>query len=197
MAKVTQGVGSNIYLIGFMGVGKTAVGRLLARMLRMGFIDSDAVIEQQQGMTIAEIFAQHGEAHFRELERKFVESGHLETGMVVSCGGGLPLQPGMRELLLSKGVVICLFARTETILRRTLGNAKRPLLNVANPEARVRSLLAEREPVYMRTGIGVSTDGRSIHEVVKNIIRIYRRHSRGAAELKGDPKTNEDSTSSN
>lgn len=165
----------NIYLIGFMGVGKSAVGRNLARTLRMQFVDSDWAIEQVAGKPIAKIFEEDGEARFRQLEREFIESGHAESGIVVACGGGLPVQPGMSELLKEKGVVVCLFARPETIMERTIGNPKRPLLNVENPKERIRALMEEREPVYMKTGIGVSTEGRGIAEVVNSIIRIYRR----------------------
>lgn len=168
----------NIYLIGFMGVGKSVVGRALARSLRMRFLDSDAAIEAEAGCSIAEIFASQGEPAFREMEKRFIESGHPAEGVVVSCGGGLPIQPGMPERLIQRGIVVCLFASAETILRRTLGNPKRPLLNVADPEKRVRDLLAEREPVYLATGIGISTEGRTVPEVVRNIIRIYRRESR-------------------
>ena len=168
----------NIYLIGFMGVGKSAVGRALARSLHMQFLDSDWAIEQKAGMPITEIFKTEGEAAFRTREREFIESGHPEEGVVVSCGGGLPVQPGMSDLLKSKGVVICLFASPETIVSRTVGNPKRPLLNVENPEERIRSLMEERDPVYMNTGIGISTEGRGIAEVVKSIVRIYRREVR-------------------
>ena len=170
--------GPNIYLIGFMGVGKSAVGRALARSLRMAFIDSDWAIEQKAGKAIARIFADEGEPAFREMERDFIESGHPDSGTVVACGGGLPIQPGMSELLKSKGVVICLFARPETILQRTIGNPKRPLLNVDEPEERIRSLMEERDPVYMAAGVGISTEGRTIPDVVKNIIRVYRREAR-------------------
>jgi len=168
----------NIYLIGFMGVGKSAVGRALARALRMTFIDSDWAIEQEARMPIARIFETRGEAEFRRMERSFIESGHPEEGVVVSCGGGLPVQPGMSELLKERGIVICLFASPETILRRTVGNPKRPLLNVENPEQRIRELMEEREPVYLHAGIGISTESRGIAEVVKSIVRIYRREAR-------------------
>jgi len=167
---------TNIYLIGFMGVGKTVVGRSLARALHMEFIDSDYAIERAAGKPIRRIFEEEGEPTFREMERRFIESEHPDEGVVVSCGGGLPVQPGMSEMLREKGLVICLFAKPETIVSRTVGNPKRPLLNVENPEQRVRELLEEREPVYLAAGIGVSTDGRSIHEVVNSIIRVYRRH---------------------
>lgn len=165
----------NIYLIGFMGVGKSAVGRALARALRMRYIDTDQQIEKLAAKSISQIFADEGEPAFRRMERDFIESGHPEHGAVVSCGGGLPLQEGMGELLAQRGVVICLFAQPETIIQRTVGNPKRPLLNVENPEQRVRELMQEREPVYLQTGIGISTESRTIQEVVKNIIRVYNR----------------------
>ena len=167
----------NIYLIGFMGVGKTVVGRSLARTLRLEFMDSDWTIERKAGKAIKRIFEEDGEAAFRQMERDFIEGGHPAEGMVISCGGGLPVQPGMSELLQEKGLVICLFAKPETIVSRTVGNPKRPLLNVENPEERVKELLTEREKIYMNTGIGVSTEGRTIHEVVGSIVRIYRRQN--------------------
>jgi shikimate kinase len=178
MQSTRSGPRPNIYLIGFMGVGKSAVGRALARNLHMRFVDSDWAIEQRAGKPITRIFAEDGEPAFRRMEREFIESGHPEEGTVVSCGGGLPVQPGMGELLKSKGLVVCLFAKPSTIVARTVGNPKRPLLNVEKPEERVRELMTEREPVYMNTGIGVSTEGRPIADVVNNIVRIYRREAR-------------------
>lgn len=165
----------NLYLIGFMGVGKSAVGRQLAHNLRMRFLDSDWSIEQEAGKPISRIFAEDGEARFREMERALIEHGHPEEGTIVSCGGGLPVQPGMIDLLQRKGVLVSLFARPETIVRRTRGNPKRPLLNVDDPEARVRALFKERLPVYMQASLSVSTDGRSIKEVVDSIARMYRQ----------------------
>lgn len=190
-ARKTGGSRPNLYLIGFMGVGKSAVGRGVARQLGMRFIDSDAAIEAKEGRSIAEIFADAGESSFRAMERAFVETGHPSEGMVVACGGGLPIPGGMRELLLSKGIVVCLFAHPETILARTLGNEKRPLLKTDNPEARIRALLAEREPIYMRTGIGVCAEGRSLSDVMRNVVRVYRREcgsrEAGAPPARGKP----------
>jgi len=170
----------NLYLIGFMGVGKSVVGRAVARKMRMQFMDTDWMIEKESGQSIPEIFASQGEAAFRRLERELIESGHPRSGLVVSCGGGLPIQPGMADLLRKKGIVVCLFASTTTILSRTLGNARRPLLNVENPEERVSELLRQREPIYMQAGIGISADGRTISEVVQNVIRVYRREARSS-----------------
>lgn len=169
---------ANLYLIGFMGVGKSAVGRTAARQLRMRFLDSDHCIEEKAGRPISRIFAEEGEASFRRMEREFIESGHPAEGTVVACGGGLPIQPGMRELLLEKGVVICLFANPDTILERTSGNSRRPLLNVEDPKDRIQRLLDEREKIYMRTGIGISAEGRSLQDVVSNVVRVYRREAR-------------------
>jgi len=168
----------NLYLVGFMGVGKSAIGRRVARELGFRFIDSDHVIEKEQGKGIPEIFETEGEAHFRDLERQFIESGHPESNCVISCGGGLVVQPGMKELLKEKGVVICLFASVESIIERTKRNKNRPLLNVDDPAAKIRSLLKEREPIYMDTGACITTDGRTISEVVRHMIRTYKSNAR-------------------
>jgi shikimate kinase len=157
-----------------MGVGKSAIGRRAARELGFRFIDSDQEIEKGENRTIPEIFERDGEAHFRKLERKFIETGHPDSNCVISCGGGLVIQPGMKELLKKKGVVICLFASPESIVERTSRNTNRPLLNVENPEARVRELLKEREPIYMDSGACITTEGRTIPEVVRHMIRTYR-----------------------
>ena len=157
-----------------MGVGKSAIGRRVARELGYKFLDSDDRIEKQVGKKIPAIFAAEGEARFRAYEREFIETGHPTQGCVVSCGGGLVVQEGMSELLKSKGVVICLFASVESIIERTSRNNNRPLLNVADPEARIRELLAAREPVYMDSGACITTDGRTIPEVVKHMLRTYR-----------------------
>ena len=157
-----------------MGVGKSTVGGRLARVLNYSFFDSDEAIEKRVGKTIPEIFADEGEAAFRQYEREFIDFGHPTEGCVVSCGGGLVVQEGMTERLKSKGVVICLFASTESILKRTQRSENRPLLSVDDPEARIRELLAEREPIYMSAGICISTEGRSISEIVRHLQRTYR-----------------------
>ncbi len=157
-----------------MGVGKSMIGRRVARDLRFQFIDSDHAIEEEQGKSISCIFKNEGEASFRAMERVFIESGHPANGCVVSCGGGLVVQSGMKELLKEKGVVICLFASVESIVERASLNRKRPLLHVENPEERIRNLLAERESIYMNSGVCITTTGRSISEVVQHIIRTYK-----------------------
>ncbi|MDQ8193844.1 shikimate kinase [Coraliomargarita sp. SDUM461004] len=177
MSKTAQSK-PNLYLVGFMGVGKSAIGRRVARELGLRFIDSDDQIEREQGRKIPELFASKGEAYFRKLERQFIEHGHADRGCVVSCGGGLVVQEGMKELLKQKGVVICLFASAESIIERTSRNKNRPLLNVPNPEEKVRALLAEREPIYMDSGACITTEGRTIPEVVRHMIRTYKSIAR-------------------
>lgn len=174
---LNQHASPNIYLVGFMGVGKSVIGRRLAEQLSMRFIDSDRAIERNTGRSISEIFREEGEASFRLKEREFVKTGHPKHGAVVSCGGGLVIQEGISDLLKSMGVVICLFASRETIIKRTSRNNKRPLLNVEDREAKVLELLAEREPHYLAAGICISTEDRSVMEVVEHICRIYQKQS--------------------
>lgn len=172
---MTKSSRPNIYLVGFMGTGKSTIGRQLAQELDYRFIDSDQAIEAEAGLSIPDIFQTQGEAKFRAMEKAFVESGHDAEACVVSCGGGLVFQPGLKEMLQAKGVVISLFASPETIYERTRSNKNRPLLNVDNPKAEIERLLAERMPVYKEAGIGVLTDGRCVNDIVAHIVRIYQR----------------------
>src|SRR5688500_10234997 len=130
----------NLYLVGFMGTGKTTVARGVGHKLGFQVLDSDHEIERVQGKTIPQIFAEDGEPAFRAFEREFVERGHPAERTVVACGGGLAVQPNMVEQLQAKGVVICLHASLETILARTARHRNRPLLEVENPEERIRLL---------------------------------------------------------
>lgn len=168
----------NLYLVGFMGTGKSTIGRQAADSLGLRFMDSDHAIEEQEGRSISDIFATEGEPAFRELERRFVESGHPAEGCLVSCGGGLVTQPGMMERLAEKGVVVCLLASPETIYERTKSNPKRPLLQVEDPLARIREMLELREPFYRKASTHVLTDGRSIGDVANHVCRIYRMETR-------------------
>lgn len=167
----------NLYLTGFMGTGKTTIGRIVAHRLKFALLDSDHEIERLAGRSIPQIFAEQGEPAFREMERAFVEGGHPDRGTVVACGGGLVVQPGMLERLQARGVVVCLHASLETILRRTQGNKNRPLLDVEDPMERIRLLYAAREPVYKRAGTVILTDGRPMLDIVQHVMRAYRREA--------------------
>ncbi len=167
----------NIYLLGFMGTGKTSVGKRLARKLGFRFIDSDDEIERQNEMSIKDIFANFGEEHFRNLERDFIENGHPQNNCVISCGGGLVCRSDMPELVKSKGIAVVLFSQPEEILERVSKNDKRPLLNVENPLERIKTLLEERTPFYLRSGVAIATD-RDINKTVEHILRIYKNKTR-------------------
>ena len=182
----TKDAAPNLLLAGFMGTGKSALGRQLAKRWRRPFLDTDELVEKLAGTTIADIFAEQGEEHFRALERKVVESLLPEQGAVIACGGGLVVPPGMGELVRRKGVVITLFASVDTILRRTSGNNRRPLLKGDDPEARIRDLMKKREQAYLQAGIAVYTDGRSLQQLCVIVERVYEREVRAA--LKGPGK---------
>jgi shikimate kinase len=168
----------NLYLVGFMGTGKTTTGRAVAAKLGFQALDSDHEIERLSGKSVAKIFAEDGEPAFRALERRFIEGGHPSREVVVACGGGLVVQPDMLALLQDKGVVICLHASLAAIVRRTAQNQSRPLLNVENPEDRIRRLYAEREEIYKRAGTVILTDFRPQHEMVMHVMRTYLREAR-------------------
>jgi shikimate kinase len=176
----------NLILAGFMGTGKSALGRQLAKRWRRPFLDTDEMVEKLAGTSVADIFAQHGEDHFRALERQVVEQHMPPHGAVIACGGGLVVPPGMGELVRSKGIVVTLFASVDTILRRTAGNSRRPLLQGEDPEAKVRELMKKREQAYMKAGIAVYTDGRSLQQLCVIVERVYEREAR--ALLKSPPR---------
>lgn len=174
----------NLYLVGFMGTGKSTVGRAVALKLGFNLIDSDHEIERLQNKTIPEIFASDGEPAFRAMERAFVEGGHPAARTIVSCGGGLVVQPGMLERLKTKGVVVCLHASLETILARTARHQHRPLLVAEDPEERIRTLYAAREPIYKQSGTVILTDSRPLHDIVGHVMRAWRRDAVDFARAK-------------
>jgi shikimate kinase len=165
----------NLYLVGFMGTGKTTVGRAVAQKIGFHILDSDHEIERLTGKSIPDIFAQDGEPAFRAMEREFIERGHPAERTLVACGGGLVVQPDMLGVLKSKGVVVCLHASLETILARTARHRNRPLLAVDNPEERIRTLYAAREPIYKMSGTVILTDLRPLNDIVAHVMRAWRR----------------------
>ena len=168
---------TNLYLVGFMGTGKSTVGRQLAKLMDFQFLDSDHEIERVAGKPVSAIFAEQGEPGFRKLEREFVEGGHPEQGCVVACGGGLVVPAGMLELLRSRGIVICLHAPIEAILQRILHTTHRPLMQGDDPSQRLRELYAQREELYRRTGTMILTDNRTLREIAAHALRVYRQEA--------------------
>lgn len=138
----------NIIIIGFMGVGKTEVGKLLAKKLNMTYVDTDAIIEKEQGMTINDIFDKKGEESFREMESKLLDKLAGIKGHVVSTGGGIILRPGNVKKLKSMGPLVLLWSDPDTIYERVKGEGTRPLLNVKDARGKIKEILEFRAPIY-------------------------------------------------
>ncbi len=164
----------NLALIGFMGTGKSSVGRLAAQVLHFTFLDTDHVIEARAGISISEIFAQAGEAAFREWERRIVEELSRRTKTVIATGGGLPANEGNMASLKTHALVVCLWASPEAIYERVRAHAHRPLLfNEPDPLAKIRDLLAVREPYYRQADVLVNTEMRSLREVAQQVVHQF------------------------
>ncbi len=164
----------NIALIGFMGTGKSTVGRLVAEQLRFELLDTDALIEQRSGKKITEIFAQNGEATFRDLEAQLVEELSPRTRLVIATGGGLPTNPANLASLKTHALVICLWAAPEHIFERVREQSHRPLLHDVDPLGKIRTLLAAREPFYKQADVLLNSDLRSAREVAQQVIAHFR-----------------------
>lgn len=170
----------NIALIGFMGTGKSSVGRLVADALRFTFLDTDTVIEARAGKPITEIFAQDGEPAFRQMEAKLVEELARRERTVIATGGGLPVNPANMASLKTHALVVCLWASPEKIYERVKHQTHRPLLNVPDPLERIRSLLAAREPFYRQADVLINTEMRTLREVAQQVIHQFRLAQSGS-----------------
>ncbi|RMF90114.1 MAG: shikimate kinase, partial [Methanobacteriota archaeon] len=131
----------NIVLTGFMGAGKSAVGKRLGSRLGMPVVDTDEIIEQETEMRISDIFAEFGEPHFREIERMVVEGVSELEGHIIITGGGVVLNPENMKLLRKNGVIVYLHATPEVLYERVKSETHRPLLQVKDPMAKIRELL--------------------------------------------------------
>lgn len=160
----------NIVLVGFMGTGKTSVGRALADRLDMKFIDMDDVIVEREDKSIPDIFAQDGEPYFRSVERKLVQELAVETGLVIGAGGGIVLDPANIDDFSRTGLVVCLSASPETILERVEHDTNRPLLAGGDKMAKIKGILEKRQARYDAIPCRLDTDGLSIEEVVDAIV---------------------------
>ena len=168
----------NLALIGFMGTGKTTVGRIVAEHLHFDFLDTDELIQSRAGRTIADIFAQDGEPAFRALERQTVEELSTRTKTLIATGGGLPTNPENLARLKAFAVVICLWSSPEKIWERVKNQSHRPLLHSPDPQAKIRELLAAREPFYRQADVLINTDQRSAREVAQQIALQFKLATR-------------------
>jgi shikimate kinase len=167
--------GHAIVLVGLMGAGKTTVGRRLAEKLGLAFIDADHEIELAAGRTIPEIFAQHGEAYFRDGERKVI-ARLLENGaQVLATGGGAYMNADTRATIRRHGIAIWLRADFDLLMRRVRRRSNRPLLHNADPEAVMRKLIEERYPVYAEADLTVDSRDIAHASIVNSIIRNLAR----------------------
>lgn len=164
----------NVALAGFMGVGKSSVGRLVAAELQFEFVDTDEVIETRTGVKISEIFAQHGEAVFRKFESDLVAEMAGWSGKVISTGGGLVVNPHNLASLKTHALVVCLWATPDTIYQRTKHQSHRPLLQGPDPLGSIRELLAAREAAYKQADVLVNTEQRSLKEIAAHVLHHFR-----------------------
>jgi shikimate kinase len=169
----------NIVLTGFMGTGKTEVGKMLAARLGYVFIDVDSRIEKRAGMKIAEIFSAQGEAAFRDMESAVIRDLSGNERAVISTGGGAVLRQENMDNLRRNGVIVCLSASADAILERTKGCKNRPLLNVEDPLARIREMLAARQPYYDKSDIVIDTGGKSPMQIGDEIIEEMKVYEKG------------------
>jgi shikimate kinase len=162
--------GRSIVLVGLMGAGKSTVGRRLAARLGMPFKDADAEIEAAAGMSVADIFATHGEPYFREGERRVLARLLQEGPIVLATGGGAFMNPETRARIAEAGVSIWLKADLEVLMRRVRKRSNRPLLKNADPEASMRRLMTMRQPVYALADITVESRDTPHERVVDDAL---------------------------
>ncbi|MFO8053022.1 MAG: shikimate kinase [Candidatus Omnitrophota bacterium] len=162
----------NIYLVGFMGTGKTAVGKVLANRLKKKFVEMDQLIEQGEKKEIKDIFAQNGQDYFRRLENKLLERLSSQSDLVVSCGGGVVCNQENLYILQNTGYVFSLYASADSIFKRTKGSDQRPLLNVADPLGKIKALLEARKPFYQKAGTKIDTDNLCVQDVADHILKL-------------------------
>jgi len=166
----------NIVLIGFMGTGKTTIGRLLASRLGCPFVDSDKKVEYENSMAISEIFARHGEGYFRQKEREVISKLSRYNNVVIATGGGVVLSHENMRRLKKNGIIIALTASIETILERTGRRNSRPLLvDALKHEQIVDKLLRERVELYQKADFTIDTNCNSPQHVITEIMLFLRQ----------------------
>ena len=166
--------GKNVVLMGFMGTGKSTVGKMLAARLGLRFTDMDTLIEKKAGKPIPEIFAEDGEPHFRNMERALTQELSRQSGWVIACGGGVVLNPENIHDYRGSGLVVCLTATPEVIFKRTAKARNRPLLEEENRMKRILDLLEKRKELYALIPHQINTTSLSATQIVDTIVELYK-----------------------
>lgn len=166
----------NVILVGFMGSGKTSVGRRLSQRLGYRFVDTDHFIEGEIGCTIAEIFSIQGEEYFRTLETRLANRLKALQNTVIATGGGMIMQPGNLEQIRQAGMIVFLNASREDIILRLQRDTRRPKLKDGDLEETVDRLMAERMPVYKQSDVIIPTRGKSINRVCGEVLKEIGKH---------------------
>lgn len=165
----------NIVLVGFMGTGKTAVAKEIARKLGMQFINTDDIIEKKAGMPIDDIFTRKGESCFRQLEREVMMEVSASNYSVIDTGGGAVINElNVRDMKM-EGILFCLNATVDEIFKRIGNETHRPLLNVSDPIEQINYLLKKRMLYYKRADYQIDTTGRSVKDIAEEIMDIYSK----------------------
>jgi shikimate kinase len=162
----------NIFLVGFMGAGKSTVGKILAEKTGYSFYDADQYIEEKAGTTITQIFAEHGEPYFRDLESEATQELAKNQNQVIATGGGVVQRDRNWDAMKENGVTVYLKASVETIWERIKDDTTRPLLQVENPVETARELLNKRTPMYEKADIIVLTDNLSLEQAADEILSL-------------------------
>lgn len=165
----------NVVLVGFMGTGKSVVGKRLAKLLGVPFVNTDDIIEQRQRHTIAEIFSSRGEGYFRDVEKEVIKEVSAKEGIVIGAGGGAVLNEENMNNLKKNGIMFCLTASPEAIHERTKNYRHRPLLNVPDPVAKIKELLETRAPFYAKADFQIDTSGKSVEAAAQEIIKKLKK----------------------
>ena len=165
----------NIYLVGFMGTGKSTVGKILSQRLNKEFVEMDEVIEAREGKPITEIFASSGEPYFRILEKNLLKEIALKSDTIVSCGGGLVCNQENLDILKASGLVLNLTASPEVIYQRIKEFTNRPILNVKEPLVKIQELFKQRQPFYNKAHLSLDTEVKSPEVIALEIEKIISK----------------------
>lgn len=161
---------NNLYLIGFMGCGKTTVAREFCRMFSMEMMEMDEELEKRAEMSIPDIFARHGEAYFRDMETSLIKELRERGNTVVSCGGGAPLRKENVEAMKQGGTIVLLTASPETIYERVKDSSNRPVIEGNKTPSYIAELMDQRRPAYEAAAdLTIETDGKAVPEICREL----------------------------